>query len=49
MEKFLNETFSSEPIQGVFKVEKAEIITPKRSTGGGRKRKEEQQLMEYLI
>ena len=37
--KFLNETFSSEPIQGVFKVEKAEIITPKRSTGGGRKRK----------
>ena len=37
--KFLNETFSSEPIHGVFKVEKAEIITPKKSTGGGRKRR----------
>tara|TARA_B100001540_G_scaffold106553_1_gene95971 strand:- start:228 stop:680 length:453 start_codon:yes stop_codon:yes gene_type:complete len=37
--KLFNDTFSSEPIQGEFKVEKAEIITPKKSTGGGRKKR----------
>lgn len=37
--KRFNDIFSSDPIQGTFKVEKAEIIIPKKSSGGGKKKR----------